>query len=289
MEERIEIKPIFKSNDPEKLIVFQADSSKDEIRFWFNNEQYVSARDNYNGTFSILYEEEKVECNNKNEKELGIIKENIKKYLSFIFSDKVDSLFIFIYFFVIIKNVLICLLLANSILFLIDIAAVVIIEYKKAPIPLKSKHSAEHMIVNFLEEKKRLPKNMSEIKSASRFTDNCGSREKTIGYTENFVQRAFTSVIAINIGNCIIQNCKNRILSCIILIAVYIIIGFIIGILMKKYNKLDFIIKPIQKVLNNIVQCFNTTRKIEDNDIVLAYCAAKEWMKIVYPEFYNEE
>jgi hypothetical protein len=58
---------------------------------------------------------------------------------------------------------------------------------------------------------------------------------------------------------------------------------------MHKYNKLDFIIKPIQKVLNIIVQCSNTTKKVDDNDIIMAYCAAREWLKIVYPEFYNEE
>lgn len=289
MEERVEIK---KSHDPEKLIVFKAGSLEDEIRFWFNDYQYVSARDNYDGTFSIFYEEEKVECNNEPEKELGIIKKNIKKYLSFIFSDKIKSLFIFIYFIfllAIIKNALIDLLLANFIFFLIFIFNKVDVVYKNTPISLKSKHSAEHMMINFLEEKKRLPQNMSEIKSTSRFRDDCGSRQETIGCTEDFVQSAFTSVIAINIGNCIIHNCKNGIISCIILIVVYIIIGFIIGILMKKYNKLNFIIKPIQKLLNNILQCCNTTRKIEDNDIILAYYAAKEWMKIVYPEFYNKD
>ncbi len=32
-------------------------SLEDEIRFYFNNGQYVVARDNKNGTFSIKYEE----------------------------------------------------------------------------------------------------------------------------------------------------------------------------------------------------------------------------------------
>ena len=61
MEERFEIKSIFKSNNPEELIVFKANSSEDEIRFYFNDEQYVSAKDNYNGTFSINYGEDEKE------------------------------------------------------------------------------------------------------------------------------------------------------------------------------------------------------------------------------------
>lgn len=79
MEERFEIKSIFKSNNPEKLIVFKANSSEDEICFYFNDEQYVSAKDNYNGTFSINYGEDEKEKNDiKSESNLLIIKENLK-------------------------------------------------------------------------------------------------------------------------------------------------------------------------------------------------------------------
>lgn len=294
MEERIEIKTIFKSSNPEKIIVFHAASLKDEIRFYFNDEQYVSARDNYDGTFSIHYEEdEKVETDEKKAKStLSVIKENWKEFLKIVLLTGIVVLLISIMLVIlaaVIKNTLIYVLLIDSIIFSIEVISVVILEYKTTPPSLKSKHSAEHMMANFLEKNKRLPQNMSEIKNTTRFTNDCGSRKKTLEYTENFVQNIVTAVIAIIIGSCITQNCKNEILLCIVLIAIYIATGFIVGILMRKYNKLDFIIKPIQKVLNNIVQCSNTTKKVEDNDIIMAYWAAREWLKIVYPEFYNED
>lgn len=290
MEERIEIKNIFKSKNPEELIVFHADSSKDEIRFWFNDEQYVSAKDNYNGTFSINYGENKNEKNDiKNESKLSIIKENLKEYFKSIFFDldKVEIFYFSIIFILLLSikcNILFCLLAIHCMRFIMYIMAILTTTYKNRPISLKSKHSAEHMMVNFLEEKKRLPKNISEIKNISRFTDDCGSREITIGYTSNFIQNVFTSLISVCVGSYITQNRKNEML---LFIFVYIVIGFIIWIL-EKSNKLDFIIKPVNKILNNLVQCCNTTNKIEDNDIILAYYAAREWIKIVYPEFYNE-
>ena len=281
MEERVEIKSIFKSNNPEELIVFKADSSEDEIRFWFNDEQYVSVKDNYNGTFSINYGENKKEQNDiKNENKLLIIKENLEEYFKSLFFDldKVEIFgfsIIFILLLSIICNILVCLL---------EIIAILTI-YKNKPISLKSKHSAEHMMCNFLEEKKRLPKDISEIKNISRFTDDCGSRKITIGYISDFIQNVFISLISVCIGSYITQSSKNDML---VFIFIYIVIGFIVWIL-KKSNKLYFIIKPVNKILNNLVQCCNTTRKVEDNDIVLAYYVAKEWMKIVYPEFYNED
>lgn len=291
MEERFEIKSIFKSNNPEELIVFKANSSEDEIRFYFNDEQYVSAKDNYNGTFSINYGEDEKEKNDiKSESNLLIIKENLKEYCKSIFFDldKVEILcfsIIFISLLSIICNILVCLLIIHCMRFIIEIIAILTIIYKNKPISLKSKHSAEHMMYNFLEEKKRLPKDISEIKNISRFTDDCSSRKITIGYTSNFIQNVFTSLISVCIGSYITQNSKNDML---LFVFIYIVIGFIVWIL-KKSNKLDFIIKPVNKILNNLVQCCNTTRKVEDTDIILAYYVAKEWMKIVYPEFYNED
>lgn len=158
MEERVEIKSIFKSNNPEELIVFKADSSEDEIRFWFNDEQYVSAKDNYNGTFSINYGENKKEQNDiENENKLLIIKENLKEYFKSLFFDldKVEILcfsFIFVLLLSIICNILVCLLIIHCMRFIIEIIAILTTN-KNKPISLKSKHSAEHMMCNFLEEK----------------------------------------------------------------------------------------------------------------------------------------
>ena len=43
-----------------------------------------------------------------------------------------------------------------------------------------------------------------------------------------------------------------------------------------------------ENLLNNIVQCANTSKKVNEVDFLLAYCVAKEWIKLVYPNFYDE-
>lgn len=43
MEKRNEIKSIFKSNDPEELLVFKAASLKNEIRLYLNDTIYLAA------------------------------------------------------------------------------------------------------------------------------------------------------------------------------------------------------------------------------------------------------
>ena len=61
----------------------------------------------------------------------------------------------------------------------------------------------------------------------------------------------------------------------------------LIGKLITKYGVLNFAIKPLNKVLTNIIQCVNTTTNVKDKDIAMAYCVSKAWLQIVYPEFYN--
>ena len=296
MEERIGIKTIFKSSNPEKLIVFHATSLKDEIRFYFNDEQYVVARDNNDGTLSVEYEEEqKVENDEQNNKStLTYIKENIKdkEFLKFMaiaigITSVIPILLIVLAF--VIKNTLIYLLLINFMFFSIQVIAVVISEYKTTPLSLKSKHSAEHMMVNFIEKNKRLPKSMAEIKKTTRFCVDCGSRKKIRDSVIEFVQGILTAIISLIIVSFITQNCKNGVILGIIYLVVYYVTFYGIWNLMNKYNKLNFIINPIENMLNNIVQCANTTKNVEDNDIQLAYYAAKYWMQVVYPEFYTEE
>ncbi len=291
MKERIKPKTIFKLGHPENLIVFHAESLEDEIRFYFNNTQYVSARYNYNGTCSINYEEEKIEVNERKSKiTLSIIKENWKDFLMSILLSSIIVISISITLVILaiaINNTLIYFLLINFIFSSLKVI-VVIRQYKNTPPALKSKHSAEHMMVNFLDKNKRLPQNMSEIKSTTRFNDNCGSGKMTLEYARDFVHNTVTAVLAIIIGNFITQNWKNG-LHLYIFIVIYIAIGSIVEVLIRKYNKLYFIIKPMQKLLSNIIQYSNTTKKVEDNDIILAFCAAKEWLKIVYPEFYNDK
>lgn len=297
MEERFNLKSIWKSNDPEELIVFHASSLENEIRFYFNDEQYVVARDNNDGTLLVKCEEEK-KTEQNNESTLAYIKKNIKDkdFLKFLACAIGSGLLISILIValsiilaVVINNTLIYLLFMNFLFFFIQVIIVVTSEYKTTSPSIKSKHSAEHMMANFLEKNKRLPKNMEEIKKTSRFCVDCGSRKKIRIATEDFVQSIFTMIIALIISYFVTRNCKNEILSGIILLAIYLATSYGIWILIHKYNKLKFIINPIENMLNNIVQCSNTTKNVKDNDLQLAYYAAKYWLQVVYPEFYSED
>ena len=302
MEGRINLKTITKSKNPEKLIVFLAESTEDEIRFYFNKEQYVVARDNNNGTFSILYEEEEPVVNRNIDIKTLIttvieilkisLKENLKFFLinvlliSYMIS-AIGMLIVGLIFKT--KLAAIGIMLGGLIGFIVIIVYIVIQEKQSVSIAQKSKHSAEHMMANFLEKNKRLPQNMSEIKKTSRFCDDCGSRKRIEGITKTFVIITVTLLISIFILICVEQVCKKEILLGIAFLVICIITGICVEILTNKYRKLDFIIKPIKKLLNNVIQCANTTKNVEDNDIIMAYYVAREWIKVVYPEFYNKD
>ncbi len=296
MENRFTINNIYKSTDPKKLLVWQAKSLEHEIRFYFNPEQYVTARDNYDGTFSFWYEFEDVKqdsnniINEKNKNMFRIIKNNLRKYLGFIpklfFNDRslFGSLVItFILFSLFQKNIFISLVFLNFAIFIVDLLCEILINNKYLSNSIKSKHSAEHMVCNFLEKNLRLPRNMSEIKNSSRFHKDCG---ECIVYSEStpyFIQSLLTTIVT----SFVVKYCKNTPFAFIF--AIYTVIGYIVGILIIKYKKLDFIIKTINLALGYILQCFSTTKNVKDNDIILAYYAAKCWLKIVYPEFYNKD
>ena len=52
---------------------------------------------------------------------------------------------------------------------------------------------------------------------------------------------------------------------------------------------MKFMINLIEKCVTNVNQRVVTTKNVKDKDIILAYYAAREWMKLVYPEFYNKK
>ena len=300
MEQKITIKPIKESKDTDKLTVDLASSLENEIRFYFNDRQYFVARDNNDGTFSISCEEEpEIEKIQHNEDFiLTIIRKNIndkafKKFLvlASIITLAIVSLvtIILILLAMVIKNALVYLLFVNFIFFSSQIILVMIDEYIGTSHSLRSKHSAEHMMVNFLEKNKRLPRNMKEIRAASRFSANCGSRKKIRYAVEDFTTNILAIIISIIIISFINQVFKDKIIISILFIVIYIAIYCYTWKLINEHKKFKFITKPIEKIFNNIVQCSNTTRKVKDFDIKLAYYAAWCWIQVVYPQFYSKE
>lgn len=289
MEKRNKVTSIIKSNDPEKLVVFHAASLQNEIRFYLNDTQYLAAVECEEGC-TIRLEEEKEEKDNK-ESKISVIRENLKEFLKLVSIILGISILGFIgvfYLSKIIDNILVFLIIMNIIYFIINIVNVVIMETMETAPAVKSKHSAEHMMVNFLEINKRLPKSIEEVKKSSRFSPECGSRELIKGIAEELIRSIVATIFTVIVSIVVSHFSSNSATYVIVFLAAYFLVKFVVGRAITKYGALSFIVKPIKKVLTNIAQCANTTSKVKDRDIILAYSVAKPWLQVVYPEFYNE-
>lgn len=291
MEKRTNVTTIFKSNDPEKLIVFHAESLQDQIRFYLNDTQYLVAIESDKGCLIKLDEEIK-ETEGSEKSKITIIRENLKDFIKVISVSMGIIAVCFIGLLClceIINNPLVFLFVMNIVYFIMNIVNVVVLESMETAPCIKSKHSAEHMMVNFLEINKRLPKNIEEVKRCSRFSPECGSRILIKGIAEEFIRSIIAAFFAVITSGIISYFFDNSTVNAIVLLVTYYLVRFVVGKLITKYDKLNFIIRPIKKVLTNIAQCANTTSKVKDRDIMLAYSVAKPWIKVVYPEFYNED
>lgn len=289
MEERNKVISIIKSNDPEKLVVFHAASLQNEIRFYLNDTQYLAAVEGEEGC-TIRLEEEKEEEDNKKSK-ISVIRENLKEFLklfSIILGISILGFIGVFYLGKIIDNILVFLIIMNIIYFIINIVNVVIMETMETDSKVKSKHSAEHMMVNFLEINKRLPKSIEEVKKSSRFSPECGSRELIKGIAEKLIRSIVATIFTVIVSVVVSHFSSNSATYVIVFLATYFLVKFVVGKAITKYGALSFIVKTIKKVLTNIAQCANTTSKVKDRDIILAYSVARPWLQVVYPEFYNE-
>lgn len=290
MEKRNKLITIFKSSDPKELVVFHAASLEDRIRFYLNDTQYFEAIDLGDGNISVEFGEEAKEEQVCRKSKLTIIKENYKEFilLSIVVLILAILIVVLAYF---IKNIFVYLIVLHVIYLGINILNVVIFEFNDTSPSLRSKHSAEHMMANFLKIHKRLPRNLEEFKETSRFSTNCGSRKMIDGIAENFIRDILASIIWVVVSSfifCFYENITAEI-AIIIFLGLYYFTIFVLNIFINKRKKMTFIINPMKRVLTYIVQYGNTTLKVKDGDIMLAYCVAREWIQVVYPEFYNKD
>lgn len=297
MEEREKSVTIFRAEDDgeHKIKVLKAASLENEIRFYLNDTQYIKATDE-GDKITIGLDEIQLKDNENKESLIEFIKNNKKDFL-WILSSAVVCCIVFISSLSAIseltENYIILILWSMLSLFICIIAETGFLEYKIIAFSQKSKHSAEHMMANFLEKNSRLPKNFQEIKSASRFSKKCGSRFIVIVPIRYIIVNGFSILFSVIIEKIILTiifrnlQSANNIVLFVMFIMIFSVMCFInLKIAIKgKYN---FIINPIQQGLNYFLQCCNTTKKVKDKDIMLAFSAAKVWLQIVYPEFYSD-
>lgn len=292
MEEKSYTIRILKSGETENISVLHAASTENDIRFYLNETQYIYASIPKGKEPSIGFGEDEINTSN-------ISKSTFKEKAKFLLALLPGIFLIIIAVFGItiltlllaqfIDNPFLNVFIINIICLSINLLTVIILENKKTPPTLKSKHSAEHMMVNFLEKHNRLPQNLSEIKNSSRFSNKCGSREKVKGFTKDFISRTIAGIVSI-IAAYIFSFLSEKIaIYLLILIIVYTLSLILTSLILKKSKKMQFIVRPLESLLTSLTQCANTSRKVEEFDIVLAYVAATEWLKLVYPEFYNEK
>lgn len=284
MKKRMSIFNLIKENSSKILLVARASALENEIRFYLNQSQYVTAVDCKNGFCEIKLGESE----NKEETKVTLkllLQEFKKESIIFLFLLIIFVFFTFSLFFILykfIKNIFFLLLFFNTIFFIFYIIVMFLIKITDNSVSLKSKHSAEHMMVNFIENNNRLPRNMEEIKSSSRFSINCGNMSLVPEYS---IQKLFALVVAFIAEILISCISEQEIINFIVFIVSYI---FSI-ILIDKFEKVNFLIIYIQTICSFFVQLGSTTKNVKDEDIMLAFFVARKWIKIIYPEFYNEE
>lgn len=286
MKKLYDFNSIEKSNNPEKLTVFHASNSQHQIRFYINRTQFIAATELKVGC-KISLDEEKEEYTKNSI--LSKILENPKYLFKIVIISCIVQLLFFYFLLFLINNInnsILLLFTMISSFFIMLIINNFILELITTSNSLKSKHAAEHMMVNFLENNKRLPHNIEEVKKYSRFSQNCGSRFLIIEIIEDFM-RSIIAFIGVTFINEFIIIFFHHTLYFADLFFLYLFVDFVLKNLISKLDKLNFILIPIEKLLNLFIQCANTTSKVKNNDILLAYSVVRRWIKIVYPEFYN--
>lgn len=277
---------ILKSEDPNKLVVYHASSLEDEIRFYINDTEYISARKEKNGTKTEVCIEEPFDF------EIDEDKKIIEEYNS-------DNLTIFLNFFMgcpflILQLVppvvsVISIWMATTFIILTKNILLIIAELISLTDKRKSKHSAEHKIVNFMEKNRRLPKSLEELKKSSRFSYKCGTIMYVRGISKCIVKNILCTIATFGIFAYAVKYPSARGLNVIEQILALFGVMIINKIIVEATDMFDFTFKKMDVLFSYLLQCKNTTSWVIDDDLKLAYRAAWVWIQIAYPEFYHDE
>lgn len=281
MKRRNKLENTSATDKKEKIKVYEAYSVDEGIAFRINDRSLFIMGNECKDGYEVKIRCPKTEKNK--EKEISKNKETLKRMIISI-STTIGSLVLYIlaciFLFAMIKNILILLITMHIVYFLLEIFSTFIEENLSTSYSIKSKHSAEHMMVNFLEINNRLPKNIEEVKKCSRFSPKCGTRKLVSKTSVGLIRGILTSNI---IG--ILSLFLNFGTHIAFFIFIYLLLSFEIQIIIIKYN----INNSLEMKLSYIIQHANTTRKVRDKDIILAYLVAREWIKCSYPKLYDKQ
>lgn len=292
MSRRIKLEDIKYATVPanDDVISIKAKSSTDEIRFYFNQKQYVTGIEMQDGSCSIEFREDELESKLNNELiQHKIIVSTSKENILFLIT---ISLIMTVFIALIFLNVKSPFIATSGIIYLNcigDLIAKIHVNNKNISKALKSKHSAEHMMCNFIKKNRRLPREWNEIRKSARFSSSCGSVRRMKSLAERTVFYILYGILFSCIGimaDLFIQNEK-------VLVILYGINIFLIHVvtlyLIKKYKIFNYLIKGLQRLYGHFLQYGNTTKNVKQKDILLAYKVASIWWQIVYPEYCDKD
>lgn len=275
-----------------KIIVIFAFSNEDEIVFNLSDAASPYIRGKWNETHNSISMELKypdTENTGDSIKASKNIKESLLRILTFLTCFiLIITLFMLFYStcYTISNNLLFSCIIGtffSCLIYLVYIFYLFYLVYTPLiNLSVKNNHSAEHMIVNFIEKYQKLPITMQELQKSSRFNSNCGGIKDFISFIK-FFHGFFPMLLVLVINPCVFLL-KLNIIPLQLRLVILLFIAVIIFIFIRKRLYL-----PFRKRLNFIIQLFNTTSNVSEDSLILAYFVARAWILNQYPEYANED
>lgn len=173
-----------------------------------------------------------------------------------------------------------------AILFMLFFEYIKAFRYEKNRKAEKSKHSAEHMMCNYIEKYQTYPKSIKELRKVSRFTLGCGGLYGDFILEENMtllISNILIMIISVDIINrtqfidkFMIYTIRGLLFSIIFLTLIFL--AMCLGREVLKYL--------IYSILITFSQVINTLpkRKIKYKDLKMAQMLSKKFFEWQYPD-----
>ena len=171
---------------------------------------------------------------------------------------------------------------------LITVSKVISAENKRCSAFLRSNHAAEHMIINFLKKKRRLPCNVDELMKASQIDKYCDTKEKVISSTiDTTITFVLVSIVNIFIS-CILTTFHLSNTLIYVCCSCFFLIAYIICIMKKLYSK------KLNSLFSTMISCIAqhtilSKKNINRESLLMAYIAAANWFSITHEDQFDLE
>ncbi|MCI9000682.1 MAG: hypothetical protein HFJ26_07295 [Clostridia bacterium] len=142
-----------------------------------------------------------------------------------------------------------------------------------------SKYCAMTKIINVLEKLQRLPNDLEEIKKMTAFSESYGSYEDEQEWSASAksILNGISLIVAAGIVFLLEMSFQT---TFIVLVLIFLVLKMILQYFLLEY-------------LTSKMRAFSQRKFIEnepeEDDLLLAWIVAKEWMKEEYPEYFQED